>query len=155
MGHVHESVHVDAPVEATWRVGRDASRMPEWNTTAVEVKEITGPIEEVGSRVTVVSKVAGRRLDVTWQVERVEVPRFVELVGTAPGGGQARQRVDYEAEGDGTRVTIDMEYELPMGLLGDMIDKLVAERMVARDVRHSSENFKALVEEEATVAATR
>jgi len=69
-------------------------------------------------------------------------------------GGQARQRVDYEAEGDGTRVTVDMEYELPMGLLGDVIDKLVAERMVARDVRHSSENFKALVEEEATVAAT-
>src|SRR5215218_8343608 len=65
MGHIHESVHIDAPVEAAWRLGRDASRMPEWNTTTVEVKDVTGPLEQVGSRVTLVSKVAGRRLDVT------------------------------------------------------------------------------------------
>jgi uncharacterized membrane protein len=155
MGHIRESVHIDAPVDAAWKVGRDATRMPEWNTTAIEVKDVTGPLEQVGSQVTVVSKVAGRLMDVTWRVERVEPPHVVELSGSAPRGGQARQRVEYEAEAGGTRVTVDMDYELPMGFLGEMLDKLVAERMVARDVRHSSENFKALVEEEAAVLAGR
>ncbi len=155
MGHVRESISIEAPPESAWRVGRDANRIPEWNTTAIEVRNVSGPLDQAGTRFTVVSKIAGRPLDVTWTVDRVEVPRFAETSATAPGGGQARQRIDYEREGNGTRVTIDLEYELPMGWFGERFNKRVAERMIARDVRHSSENFKALVEEEATVGARR
>ena len=36
-------------------------------------------------------------------------------------------------------------------LIGDIADKLLGERAMIRDVRHSGENFKALVEEEAMV----
>ena len=155
MGHVRESVHIDAPMEAAWRLGRDAKRIPEWNTTAIEVKDASGPLDQAGSRFTVVSKIAGRRLDVTWTVERVDAPRLAEVTATAPGGGQARQRVEYEPDGSGTRVTVDMDYELPMGWFGEMFNKLVAERMIARDVRHSSENFKAFAEEEAGIVPAR
>ena len=38
-----------------------------------------------------------------------------------------------------------------MGFLGDVADKLFAERAMIRDVHHSGENFKSLVEEEAMV----
>ena len=153
MGHVRESIHIDATPEAAWRIGRDPNRIPEWNTTAIEVKDVSGPLDQVGSRFTVISKIAGRPLAVTWEIQRVEVPRFAETSATAPGGGQARQRIDYEPDGAGTRLTVDLEYELPMGFLGEMFNRVVAERMIARDVRHSSENFKALVEEEAMVGA--
>jgi uncharacterized membrane protein len=52
-------------------------------------------------------------------------------------------------------MTIDLDYELPGGFLGGVADKLFAERAMARDVRHSSENFKALVEQEAAALAQR
>lgn len=153
MGHVRESVHIEAPPETAWQLGRDPIRIPEWNTTAIEVKDVSGPLDQAGSRFTVVSKIAGRPLDVTWQVDKVDAPRHAETSATTPGGGHARQVIDYEPDGNGTRVTVDLEYELPMGWFGEMLNKLVAERMIARDVRHSSENFKALVEEEAGVVA--
>ncbi|HET9455789.1 MAG TPA: SRPBCC family protein [Candidatus Limnocylindrales bacterium] len=155
MGQVHETVHIDAPVDVAWAIGRDVNRIPEWNTTVASVKDATGPLDVVGASYTAVSKIVGRPLEVVWRVERVEPMRFGEAVATAPGGGSARTRVAYEPDGAGCRVTIDVDYELPGGFLGGVADKLFAERSMARDVRHSSENFKALVEQEAAVAAPR
>ena len=155
MGHVHESIHVDAPVDVAWSVGRDANRIPEWNTTVASVKDVSGPLDVVGASYTAVSKIVGRPLDVAWRVERVEPKRLGEAVATAPGGGKARTRVAYEPDGSGTRMTLDLDYELPGGFLGGVVDKVFAERAIVRDVRHSQENFKALVEQEAAALARR
>jgi uncharacterized membrane protein len=151
MSHVRNSVHVSAPPQVAWEVGRDAERIPQWNTTAVAVKDVTGPLDEVGTRFTIQSRVVGRPLDVTWQIQEVQAPRYFVATATTPMGGSATQRVDYEPEAGGTRVTIDMEYELAPGLLGRLLSKAFAERIMERDVVHSGENFKALVEEQAKV----
>jgi uncharacterized membrane protein len=128
--------------------------MPAWNTTAVDVKDVSGPIDQPGARYTIVSKVAGRPIEITWQVERAERPRYAEATATTPLGGSARQRVEYQPEGNGTRVTIDLEYEIAAGLLAQVISKVFAERSLERDVRHSGENFKALVEEQRSAVPT-
>ena len=41
---------------------------------------------------------------------------------------------------------MEIDYELPAGLLGQIADKLFVERTIERDLRHSIESFKALVE---------
>jgi len=147
MSHVRHSVHIDAPPEAVWAIGRDPDRMPEWNTTVVSVKDVDGSLDVPGGRFTVVSKIAGRPLDITWQIQEVEAPRFFVATATTPLGGSARQRVDYEPDGTGTRVTIDMEYDVAAGLLGQLLSKAYAERAIERDIHHSAENLKAVVEE--------
>ncbi len=76
MGHVHESIHVDAPVDVAWSVGRDANRIPEWNTTVASVKDVSGPLDVVGASYTAISKIVGRPLEVAWRVERVEPKRL-------------------------------------------------------------------------------
>ena len=154
MSHVRNSIHIDAPPDVVWRVGRDVERIPQWNTTAVAVRDVTGPLDQVGTRFTVESRIAGRPLAVMWEIREVEPPRYFVATATTPMGGSARQRVDYEPEDGGTRVTLDMEYELAPGLLGALLSKAFAERMLQRDVVHSGENFKALVEEEAGVTVT-
>ena len=153
MSHVRNSVHIEAPPEVAWQVGRDAERIPHWNTTAVAVKDVTGPLDQVGTRFTIESRVAGRPLDITWEIREVERPRYFVATATTPMGGSARQRVDYEPADGGTKVTLDLEYELAPGLLGKLMSKAFAERMLERDVVSSGENFKALVEEEARVPA--
>jgi uncharacterized membrane protein len=153
MGHVRNSVHIDAPAEIAWDVGRDPNRIPEWNTTVVEVKDLSGPLDQPGTTYTAVSKIVGRPLDVRWRIDRVEPLRRLESSASAPGGGSAQLTVEYVPEGGGTTVSVEVDYELPMGFLGDMADKLFAERAMTRDLRHSGENFKALVEEAAAVPA--
>jgi uncharacterized membrane protein len=152
MGRIHHEYHIDAPPEAAWALGRDPDRIPEWNTTTVSVKDVSGPLDRQGSTYTTVSKIVGRPLEVQWQVEQVEPGRMAEISASSPRGGSAHLIVRYEPEGSGTKLSTDLDYELPMGFLGDLADKLFAERSMIRDVQHSGENFKALVEEEAIVS---
>lgn len=153
MAHVRHAYHIDAPPEVAWRVGSDPDRMPAWNTTVIAVKDASGPLDQPGARYTTVSKLAGRQTEITWTVERIEANRRAEVTATTPLGGGARLVVEYEPEGDGTRLATDLEFEVAPGLLGGVIDKLFAERAIERDVHHSGDNFKALVEQEAKVLA--
>ena len=47
-----------------------------------------------------------------------------------------------------------MEYELAPGLLGQVLSKVFAERAIERDVKHSAENLKAVVEETSKTPAS-
>lgn len=154
MAHVRNTIEVDAPLEEVWRIGADPELIPAWNTTVTAVKDATGPLDQAGSRYTTVSKIAGRPIEVTWTVDRVEPFRSAEVSGTTPLGGHARQQVLFEPTAQGTRVTLDLDYELAPGLLAQIIDKVFAERAIERDVRHSGENLKALVEERVRSATT-
>ena len=147
MGHVRDSFYVDAPPDAVWSVAVDPQRIPEWNATVVEVRDVSGPLDARGSRYTTVSKIAGRPLDITWTVESVERPLHAEASATTPLGGSARQVVHYQPEARGTRVNVDIEYEIAPGLLGQVVSKAFADRAIERDIKHSGGNFKALVEE--------
>ncbi len=153
MGHIRESIHVDAPIDQVWELGANCERYPEWQTGVVEVKDCTGPIDHVGAKYTIVYKSMGRRLEATFQVTRAEKPRLVESKGTVPGGGHATSLQSAEPAGGGTDLTFTMDYELPGGFVGGLADKLFMERALERDIRHSNENFKSLCEAEVKVPA--
>ena len=153
MGHVLQTGHIDAPPEKAFAVAIDAARIPEWNASVSEVRDITGSLDQLGSNYVSVLKLGGRLLEGRWEVSRVESPRLLEFTGTAPGGGRATATNRFEAVGAGTDVTIEIEYELPGGFIGGMADKLFVERAIERDVKHSVENFKAICEAEVQVPA--
>jgi uncharacterized membrane protein len=153
MGHIRESIHIDAPIDQVWDLGAKSERYPEWQTGIVEVKNSTGPIDHVGAKYTAVYKSMGRTLEATFEVTRAEKPRLIEQKGTIPGGGHGTSLQTAEPAGGGTDVTFTMDYSLPGGFVGGMADKLYMERALERDIRHSNENFKALCEAEAKVPA--
>ena len=153
MGHVLQTGQIDVQPEKAFAVAIDAARIPEWNASVSEVRDITGSLDQLGSNYVSVLKLGGRLLEGRWEVSRVESPRLIEFTGTAPGGGRATATNRFEAAGSGTDVTIEIEYELPGGFLGGMADKLFVERAIERDVKHSVENFKAICEAEVQVPA--
>jgi uncharacterized membrane protein len=130
-----------------WQVAIDADRLPEWQTSLVEVRDVSGSLDRVGARYTSVNRLAGRPIEGEWEVTRSEPNRLLEVRGTAPGGGHALNRVTFRPTDGGTDVAVEFEYELPGGFLGQFANRLFVERAVQRDVRHSGENFKALCEE--------
>jgi uncharacterized membrane protein len=148
MGKVNYTHRVDAPPDRVFELGLKAERIPEWFQSIVEVKDISGPLDRVGSAYTALMKIAGQPLEVRWEVVRVEKPTYSELKGTAPGGGRATYIAKNVLSGTGTEVSVELQYELPGGFLGQFADKLFVERTIERDLRHAAENFKAIVEAE-------
>jgi uncharacterized membrane protein len=146
MTKIHLTTHFDAPIERVFELGTDYSRYPEWNVSYAEIKEVTGPVDKVGTKIHTVMKILGRRMEGWAEVVEVDRPRYLKISGTGFEGGMLNYSQRFAPAGSGTDLEFEAEYELPAGLLGHIADKLFVEKAVERDLRHSMENFKALVE---------
>jgi uncharacterized membrane protein len=146
MGHIRISAHYEAPIEQVFELGLDAKRLPEWNTSFHEIKNTSGPPGQVGTTCDTVMKVLGRPIEGQMKVTAVERPRLLTVVGSSAGGGKLTWTTRFTPAGSGTDTEITVDYDLPAGFLGEMADKLFAERAIEREMKHSTENFKALVE---------
>lgn len=151
MGHVHETIEINAPMETVWALAADARRLPEWQGNVVEVKGISGAMDEVGTKYTSVGRLLGRQLEATFEITKVDKPHLLENKGTIPGGGHGSGSFHLEPHGTGTTFTVDIDVELPLGILGGVVDRLFAERTLERDIHHGLETLKALCEAEARV----
>jgi uncharacterized membrane protein len=76
----------------------------------------------------------------------VERPRSLKMVGTGPEDSKLTLAYRFIPAGTGTDLETEVDYELPAGFLGQVADKLFVENWIQRDLRHSMDNFKALVE---------
>ncbi|HVA87377.1 MAG TPA: SRPBCC family protein [Candidatus Saccharimonadales bacterium] len=146
MGHLSESVDVDAPLELCWALNADAARLTEWNKAILEVLDVTGPLDRVGTTYTGVVRAMGRKFDGRNVVTRVEPMKSVETTGSGVGGAKARVRAEFERRGTGTRVTVSIDYDLPGGPFGGIAEKLFATRQLESDLKASNVGFKALAE---------
>jgi uncharacterized protein YndB with AHSA1/START domain len=151
MGHVSESIHIDAPIDRVWELNADCRRIPEWNLSTIEVKDCPDRIDRIGAKYTSVTRVMGRNVPGTVETTKVDKPRLFEQKMELPSGGHATVSVTFTEAGGGTDLTATLDYVLLQGgIFAGVAEKLLSGSIV-RDVRHSNENFKALCE--ATVPA--
>jgi uncharacterized membrane protein len=154
MGHIRNSIVINAPVESVWAFLVDYQRAPEWQANTTEVRDFDGTPGEVGFAYTAILKAMGRRLEGRSTITASERPRFIEEHGSASGTGKYRvtNTLAPTAEG-GTALSFEMEYEFGSGFLGGIANKLIFERSIERDVQHSAENLKELIESQMLVPA--
>jgi uncharacterized membrane protein len=150
MGHVRLSEHINAPIDHVWEINASCERLPEWNVVVVEMKDCPGRLDQAGARATGVGRVFGRRIETSQETTKADKPHAYGLKLSGAGGAKATLDQTFTEADGGTDTTVDVEYELPMGLFAGVAEKLVG-GSVERDLRHSMENFKALCE--ATVTA--
>lgn len=146
MTNVRMTMHFDAPIERVFDLGIDYGRYPEWNVTYTEIKQVTGPVDKVGTKIHSVMKILGRTMEGWGEIVEIDRPRYIKISGTGPQGGKLTSTQRLTPVGSGTDLEFEAEYELPAGFLGHIADKLFVEKAVERDLHHSMENFKALVE---------
>jgi len=79
-------------------------------------------------------------------VTRVEKPNLIETKGRLAGGGRATGTTRFAPSGSGTDITTELDYELPGGVLGGIVDKAFMERQIERELKHSAETYKDLLE---------
>jgi uncharacterized membrane protein len=150
MGHLRLTEHINAPIDHVWELSASCERLPEWSVTVVEVKDCPGRLDRVGARATVVARVFGRRIEGSQETTKADKPHAFALKLSGAGGAKGTVDQTFIEASGGTDTTIDIEYELPLGLFAGVAEKLLG-GSVERDLRHSMENFKSLCE--ATVPA--
>lgn len=175
MGQVRITTTVAAPPEAVWALLVDPSRFSEWQASTAQVLGGDERLDRLGASYTVVSRLRSRSAAPTaapnrsadsslwrtrmmpptlrttnwlqgkWRVTRVIPHRLLELTGTAPGGARGVLTQLVEASGSGTAYTIELVYELPVGFLGAIADRMFVERVLQRDFQDSGENLNRLL----------
>jgi uncharacterized membrane protein len=143
MTTLERSVLINASVDAIEAITDDARRLPEWYA-GIEQATPDDLFPEPGGKVELVYKAAG----VTFNLTQTSVERVPGQVGVNRMEGMiaGTNRMTFAPEGEGTRVTMRFEYEMPGGGVGKLFDRLVVERMNAQNLERSLENLKRLLE---------
>jgi hypothetical protein len=129
-----------APRERAWAAHLDAARIPEWFPGVRSVKRISGPLDRPGTTYTLrFNPLVRSRVKVT----EVEAPLMHTRVWDArPFGSHGRATVLMREEGSGTRVDLDVVYELPLGPLGRLTERIaLVRRRAARNIRRELHAF--------------
>ena len=153
MAEIRLSAHVDAPIDRVFELATDFKRYPEWNVAFVEVADVLGPPDKVGTRITATMTLLDRKMQGWAEIEVFNRPRFVKLEGVSTDGGKICMEYLFKRIGLTTDIEFYSNYELPPGPFAGILDWVYVNRAAERDLRHSMENLKALVEAETPVLA--
>ena len=143
MTTLERSVVINATPAAIDAVTSDAGRLPEWYAGIQEARP-DDQYPQVGGVVDTVYKAVGISFKIKMTSEAYQPGQSmrIAMAGMITGTNQWT----YQPEGDGTRVTAIFEYEMPGGGVGQVVNKLLVERMNAENLEKSLANLKALVE---------
>ncbi len=130
VSHLSTTLHVEASPEIVFDLIADPSRGPEWQKVLVELGEISGRPDGIGSSYTGYYQIAGRRIEGRFVVTAAERPRIYQSAGTARGGW-ARWTTFIEPADGGTNLRVTLEYELPGEIVGSLLGMLTGSRLQA------------------------
>ncbi len=119
---------VQCPPSRVFAVLVDLERLTEFSDMTIAVRNGPQRPVQVGDHFEQVIKVLGMEIDTKWEVMEVVPDRLIRFNGHSDGDGRASLTHRVDPEGAGSRVTFEVDYDPPLGILGDIADKLVFER---------------------------
>jgi uncharacterized membrane protein len=137
MATVTKSINIRAPVEKVFAYVSDPMNDPEWISSVVEVTDVTG--SGVGQHYRWRYKMAGVPLEgETTVIEQIPNERTVT---ESKGGAISTWTLTFEPLDVGTKFGINIEYTIPVPVLGKLAEKLVLKRN-ERETETAMENVK-------------
>jgi len=123
MKKITRTITINAPVEKVFGYMTDPTNLPEIWPSMVEVKDAKLLPEHIGSSFGWVYKMAGMRFEGSSEVtEHVTSQRQVTK---STKGIQSMFVWTYQPEGGGTKLTVDLEYTIPIPLLGKLAEAFI------------------------------
>ncbi len=141
MQHYHHEVRIEAPVEQVWAFFGDTTHWDDWMPRR-KTSDVSGPLDKVGTTYVQSTKLMG--FEMKWTTEIVEVEPL-RLVHAHSDYGPMDNYFRFEPDGEGTRLSIDSDYEWPGKMPGFIMD-LMAKGWMERNMARMFEDFKALAE---------
>ena len=122
MAKTEKSTTIKAPVEKVFSYISEPTSLPEIWPSLVEIKDVK-PLPNGGHSNRWVYKMAGVRLE--GSSEDIEFVPNQRLVSKTKGGADSTQTWIFEPEADSTKVTLSVEYTLPIPVLGKLAEAII------------------------------
>lgn len=137
MATVNQSIHIDAPVDKVFAYVTNPVNLPDWLVGLTEVRDVTG--SGVGQGHSWTYKMVGVPLrGETTISEHVPNERWVT---DNKGGATSTFTFAFAPHEGGTKLDLDIEYTIPIPVLGKLAEKLVLKRNQS-EIELSMENLK-------------
>ncbi|MGH2380778.1 MAG: SRPBCC family protein [Candidatus Limnocylindria bacterium] len=147
MARIERQTEIARSPEDIFALLTDLDRLPEWATIVIETREVSDRPLRNGCTFRQTLKVLGREVETDWRVDELEPPRHVAYAATAPAGGTLTMRQTVAPTDGGSRVALELDYELPGGWLGELLDRRVVEQQNEREAERSLAQLKQLLED--------
>lgn len=141
VGPSPDTLGIDAPPERVFAVYTDPARIPEWEE--VRVLDATGPLDRAGTRFVTAP---GTGMRFRTEVVRSDPPHLHEQAGRTSSGFSYHWTATFEPDGGSTRLTLESEYGLALGVVGRLLDRLFVGRMSEGTTRGHLDRLKAIAE---------
>jgi uncharacterized membrane protein len=141
MSTIQTSTNINAPVEKVFAYATDPTNLPEWMTNLSEVTDVTG--SGVGQHYHWKFRMAGVPLRGESTVSE-HVPNERRVLDSK-GGATSTWTLTFAPHEDGTTLNLNVDYTIPVPVLGKMVEKLVVKRN-QRDADTWMENLRETME---------
>jgi uncharacterized membrane protein len=144
MTRIKKDILISVPLQQAFDMFYNFENMPKWMVGMEEVRNISPGERGEGSSFEWTYNMMGVKFNGSSHIVSLDPPR--KAVVESKGGIDSTWTWTYAAEGEGTRLTCDLEYTVPGSGLGKIADRLVVERSNAKNLEQSLADLKALVE---------
>ena len=146
MTKIVQEVVVSCPPNRVFALLSDVERLPEFSEMTVEVKNGPGRPLQAGDHFDQVVKVVGVEFDTEWEVTELVADKLIRIEGRSKSNGRASLTETLTPDAEGCRVRLEVDYDPPLGIIGEIADKLVFERRHEDEAEHVLAGLKGLCE---------
>ncbi|MBI3583656.1 MAG: SRPBCC family protein [Nitrospinae bacterium] len=146
MTKLHHEIKINAPVKKVWAVLANLENVAKYNPVVAHARYISPNREGVGAarQCEFKPKGSGKERVFEWEPERLLA---IELFEHNWPVKTMRWWTRLHAEGNNTRVSQDIEYEMKFSILGKLMNALMMNRKLNQGVAEIFENLKKFTEE--------
>jgi carbon monoxide dehydrogenase subunit G len=142
METIEHSITINAPTEKVFEYIDNPMNDPEWMIGMMEVTEVEG-LPGVGRHFHWTFKMVG--IPLKGQSTTIEHVPNRRTVTESQGGVSSTWAADVEPEGNGTKLTMKVDYTIPIPVLGKLAENLI-KKQNERNIASSMENIKHMLE---------
>ncbi len=146
MWTIRKSIVIDRPVKEVFNYASNPTYWYQWYAGLSEPENLKGK-GEVGTTVEMKYALLGMNLPISLEViENSSEGNSRFWNGQITGALNSKQSWTYNAEGTGTEVKFNMEYELPGNVLGKVANKLIVKKLMDNSAEQTMKNLKDICE---------
>lgn len=146
MAEIHKGATIDSPIDRVFEIVDDPTKFPKYIPNVHEVVDVRRSDARIGDTFRVIYKVLGVTFDENFTVTQYRRPSALQ--SKFDGGMSGTFAWTFEPLAKGTRVSIDVVYQLAGGPLGKAVDSLMLHRVNEKTIEDSLKNLARLVVEE-------
>ena len=146
MAEIHKSTTVAELVEKVFEIVDDPANFPKYMPNVNDVVDVRRSGGRIGDSFRVIYKVLGVTFDEKFTVTDYERPKRIK--STFSGGMTGTFAWTFEPQGEGTKINVDVDYQLAGGPLGKAVDRVVLERVNEKTIDDTLKNLARVAAEE-------